>query len=219
MPSTTTDEELRLTMLQGQLRRPAIFCDKDGTLVRDVPYNVDPEKIVLMPGALSALQHFQHAGYAIVIASNQSGVAKGYFQADALRAVEDALRALFASVGVRLSGFYFCPHHPQGIVADYACVCDCRKPQPGLLQQAARELNLDLGQSWMIGDLLNDVEAGRRAGCRSILLDSGGETEWIAGPFREPEFVTSDLLAAADWILQRDICDPKLGEKHVCQQG
>jgi histidinol-phosphate phosphatase family protein len=205
-------------MRQGHPLRPAVFFDKDGTLVRDVPYNVDPEQIVLMPGALQAPQRLQAAGYALVIVSNQSGVAKGYFQPDALRAVEDRLRELFASVEVQLSGFYFCPHHPAGTVQEFACACECRKPQPGLLQRAAHELRLDLARSWMIGDLLNDVEAGRRAGCRSVLLDSGGETEWIAGPLREPELVTSELLLAADWILHHDHRAAQPGVHHVCQQ-
>jgi histidinol-phosphate phosphatase family protein len=179
----------------------AVFFDKDGTLVEDVPYNVDPQKIQLAPGALPAARVLHDAGFRLVVVSNQSGVARGYFAESALAAVEERLRALLAEAGVPLAGFYCCPHHPQGVVAAYACVCACRKPAPGLILRAAQELGIDPQRSWLVGDLLDDVEAGGRAGCRTILLDNGHETQWLAGPLRQPDYKAADLPEAARLIL------------------
>jgi histidinol-phosphate phosphatase family protein len=178
----------------------AAFLDKDGTLVRDVPYNVDPERIELLPGVGQGLRLLQEAGFRLVVISNQSGVARGLFPMKALAAVAARLRELVASFGVTLDAFYWCPLAPDASGA-VAARCDCRKPRPGLLQRAARELRIDLARSWMIGDILNDVEAGHRAGCRAILVDRGGETEWLEGPYRTPELVVGRFDAAARAIV------------------
>ncbi len=182
----------------------AVFLDKDGTLIVDIPYNVDPALVVLTPGAVEGLTRLHEAGYRLVVVTNQSGVARGRFAVEALGPVEDRLRALLADFGVPLAGFYFCPHHPEGSVPEYATTCDCRKPRPGMLIQAAEDLGIDLPRSWFVGDILNDVEAGHRAGCRSILLDVGNETEWVAGPDRTPDLTAKDLHEAANLILQAD---------------
>ncbi len=142
----------------------AVFLDKDGTLVEDLPYNVDPSRMQLMPGARDGLQALHAAGYSLIVISNQSGVARGYFSEGALVAVEARLRELLADISVPLRGFYYCPHHPRGQVAGYARACLCRKPQPGLILQAAREQRIRPSASWLIGDILDDIEAGRRAG-------------------------------------------------------
>lgn len=175
----------------------AVFLDKDGTLIENLPYNVDPDRIRLAPGAPEALRQMQDRGYLLFVVSNQSGVARGYFDEAALGAVEARLQELLAPAGVALDGFYYCPHHPQGSVRAYAVVCTCRKPRPGLIQRAAAEHRLDLGACWMIGDILDDVEAGRRAGCRTVLVDRGHETGWETGAFRQPHVVVRDLLSAA----------------------
>ncbi|MPZ13117.1 MAG: HAD-IIIA family hydrolase [Chloroflexi bacterium] len=151
---------------------PAVFLDKDGTLIDDVPYNVDPGRVVLTKGAIEGLRLLHAAGFRLVIVTNQSGVARGLFPESALVAVEERLRELLASAGVPLVGFYYCPHHPDGVVRAYARACGCRKPEPGLILRAADELRLDLARSWTIGDISSDVEAGRRAGVRSILLEA-----------------------------------------------
>jgi D-glycero-D-manno-heptose 1,7-bisphosphate phosphatase len=183
---------------------PAVFIDKDGTLIQDVPYNVDPERIELAPGAALAAMMLSEAGYALVVVSNQSGVARGMFAEEALAAVEQRLRELLADFDVPLTGFYYCPHHPQGFVPRYSTPCDCRKPEPGMLLQAADDLGIDLARSWLIGDILDDVEAGRRAGCRTVLLDNGHENEWQWNPRRRPDIVASDLAKAAQLIKTAD---------------
>jgi D,D-heptose 1,7-bisphosphate phosphatase len=181
--------------------RKAIFIDKDGTLITNVPYNANPEKITLEPGAADALQLLHKMDYALVVISNQSGIAHGYFEEQAMQHVQDRIAALLRWHGVTLDGFFYCPHHPQGAVSRYAVDCTCRKPRPGMLLQAAALLNIDLQQSWMIGDILHDVEAGNRAGCRTVLLDNGNETEWVINPYRQPLFITDNLPGAARLII------------------
>ncbi|PSR12416.1 HAD family hydrolase [filamentous cyanobacterium CCP3] len=178
---------------------PAIFLDKDGTLIDDVPYNVDPALIRLGAGVATGVRRLYEAGFALVVVTNQSGVARGYFAESAIAPMERHLRQLLE---VPLAGFYYCPHHPQGAVARYAFRCRCRKPEPGMLRRAAAELNLDLERSWMVGDILNDIEAGRRGGCRTVLLDNGNETEWILTPNRVPHQAVTTFDQAADVILQ-----------------
>ena len=186
--------------------RPAVFLDKDGTLIDDVPYNVDPARVRLAAGAGEGTRALQAAGHALVVVTNQSGVARGLFAPAELAGVRARIEEL---LGLRLDGFYGCPHHPEGRVAAYTGACDCRKPRPGLLLRAARELGLDLARSWMVGDILDDVEAGSRAGCRTALLQSGGETEWLAGPHRTPTIVAADLGDAARQILREAAQRPR----------
>jgi D,D-heptose 1,7-bisphosphate phosphatase len=178
----------------------AIFLDKDGTLIQDIPYNVDPSRIEWMPGALAGLQQLQSAGYRLIVVSNQSGVARGFFPEVALQAVAAELHQRLAQADLVLTGFYYCPHHPEGVIEPYRKDCTCRKPAPGLILQAAAEHHIDLQRSWMIGDILHDVEAGRRAGCQTVLLDNGHETEWNLSPLRSPHMVASTLQDAAQQI-------------------
>ena len=171
--------------------RPAVFLDKDGTLVVDVPYNVDPDRVALTPFARDACQALDANGYALVVVTNQSGIARGLFEPEALHAVKERLTEL---ISVPFAGFYHCPHGPDD-------GCSCRKPGDAMLHRAAADLDLDLTGSWMVGDILNDVEAGRRAGCRTVLIDNGGETEWRDGPLRKPHVTVPDLGLGAIAIL------------------
>jgi D-glycero-D-manno-heptose 1,7-bisphosphate phosphatase len=160
----------------------AVFLDKDGTLLVDEPYNVDPARMRLEAGAEVALRRLGTLRVPLIVVSNQPGVALGMFEPNALSAVEQRLRELFAENGAKLTACYFCPHHPEGSVDLYAVACDCRKPLPGLIHRAAAEHGIDLAHSWMIGDILDDVEAGNRAGCRTIMVDNGHETQWSRTP-------------------------------------
>jgi D,D-heptose 1,7-bisphosphate phosphatase len=184
--------------------RRAVFLDKDGTLIKDVPYNIDPAKIYLEPFALEALKLLQDNLYDLFVISNQSGVALGYFSEADLLPVNHTIERLLQANCVSLQGFYYCPHYKNGTVADYAIACDCRKPAPGLLLRAAREHKIDLAHSWMIGDILNDVEAGKRAGCKTILLNNGNETEWLLYEERKPNYIVNNLKEAAELILLTD---------------
>jgi histidinol-phosphate phosphatase family protein len=168
----------------------AVFVDKDGTLIENLPYNVDPTRITLSAGALEGICALLAHGYYLIVVSNQPGAALGLFPEEKLKAVEERLRGLLPA----LHGFYYCPHLP-------GTHCGCRKPACGLLERAAREHGVDLERSWMIGDILDDVQAGRRAGCRTILLDNGHETEWLLAEERLPHRVAADLAQAAESIL------------------
>jgi len=179
----------------------AVFIDKDGTLLHEVPYNVDPARIRLRDDAGDALARLQRHGYHLILITNQPGVALELFEHDALEAVWAKIALDLSAFGVVLDAIYHCPHHPDGTDTRYAMSCACRKPEPGLLLRAAAEHRLDLRRSWLIGDILDDVEAGRRAGCRTVLLDVGSETEWRRGPLREPDLVAESLTAAVDAIL------------------
>jgi histidinol-phosphate phosphatase family protein len=197
--------------------RRAVFLDKDGTIIENVPYNVDPERIRLSPGAEEGLRQLHRAGYPLFVVSNQAGVARGYFPESALQGVEARLRELLAAFGVPLAGFTYCPHHPEGSVEGLAVVCECRKPAPGMIVRTAAEHGIDVARSWMVGDILDDIQAGRRAGCRTILVDSGNETKWILSPVREPHYRAGDLADAARHIIEQD--DPEVGGQPVPTEG
>jgi histidinol-phosphate phosphatase family protein len=190
-----------------------VFIDKDGTLVENIPYNVDPALIRLSRGAERAIARLAKAGFRLVVVSNQPGVALGRFPESALLRVKERLGELLAPLGAELAGFYYCPHHPEGSVAEYAIHCDCRKPAPGLIERAARELNASAKDAWLVGDILDDVEAGSRAGCTTVLLDNGNETEWILTPERRPDYIVRDLDEAADFIVSAGVSAPPLVER------
>ncbi|PMS15290.1 HAD family hydrolase [Trinickia dabaoshanensis] len=175
----------------------AVLFDKDGTLLDDVPYNVDPALMRFAPRAREALALLHAHGFRLFVVSNQSGVALGRFPHEALGPMEARLRAMFESCGVPLQAAYWCPHHPNGTVAPYAYRCACRKPKPGMALRAADEHGIDLSKSWFVGDILDDVEAGTRAGCRTVLIDNGNETLWEPGPARVPTLREPDLWHAA----------------------
>lgn len=179
-------------------KRPALFIDKDGTLIEDVPYNVDPARIRLVQDMLPLLAAARDAGAALILVSNQAGVALGRFAPSALVCVVARVQALLAPHGLALDDALFCPHLPDAPVARYARVCGCRKPAPGLLLQAAARHDLDLAASWLVGDILDDVEAAHRAGCRAIFFDRGHETEWRRGTGRVPDRHVRDPREALD---------------------
>ncbi len=184
----------------------AVFLDKDGTLIDDVPYNVDPDRVRLAPGVRSGLIRLHERGFRLIVVSNQGGIARGYFPEQALILVEDRLRDMLRRFGVPLAGFYYCPHDPNGRIRRYATSCTCRKPRPGLFQRAARLGRLDLRRSWCVGDILDDIEAGHAAGCRSVLVDNGNETRWELGENRVPDYIARDMDEAAGFII--DASDP-----------
>jgi D-glycero-D-manno-heptose 1,7-bisphosphate phosphatase len=180
--------------------KKAIFLDKDGTLIDDLPHNVDPRRMTLCRGAGAGLRIFARLGYRLLVVTNQPGIAKALFREAALQPVRHRMADLLQREHVRLHGFYYCPHHPDGVLPHYALACTCRKPQPGMLLQAAREHGIDLAASWMIGDILHDIEAGKRAGCKTVLINNGNETEWDFSAQRMPDLVADDLQEAAQRI-------------------
>ena len=172
----------------------AIFIDKDGTLISNVPYNVNPDLISFEEYAFESLYLLQQKGYLLIIVSNQPGVAHGYFNEEDLKVVEEKIKCSLSENKIFLNGFYYCPHSEEDN-------CNCRKPKPGLFFRAAEDMEIDLSKSWMIGDILNDVEAGKRSNCKTILIDNGNETELLTNAQRIPDFMANHLKAAAEIIL------------------
>lgn len=179
---------------------PALFLDRDGTLVEPRHYPTRPDELVIVAGLQRELRRAQDAGFRLILITNQSGLARGLFDETALARMHDHLTAELARGGVRLEGVYFCPHHPDGSIARYAVACDCRKPAPGMLVRAARDFDLDLGRSWFIGDILDDIEAGNRAGCRTVLVDLGTEAP-PTSEVRRPHIVARDACHAVRVVL------------------
>ena len=196
-------------------RRPAAFLDRDGVLNEGVP---DPssgalesplrvEDVRLLPGVAAALRLLAGAGFALVCVSNQPAAAKGRATVDELLAVHERVLSLLAREGARLDASYLCPHHPDGVVPELSGPCPCRKPAPGMLLEAADELGLELGASWMFGDTDADVGAGAAAGCRTVLLAYPGSAHKRGGGARA-DLLAADLPAGVARVLQRSLRRP-----------
>jgi D-glycero-D-manno-heptose 1,7-bisphosphate phosphatase len=179
--------------------RPAVFLDRDGTVSEEVGYLNHLSRFQLLPGAAAAIRRLNDASLPVIVVTNQSGVGRGYFPEQLVRDVHDRMSVELLKGGARLDGVYYCPH-----VSSHEC--ECRKPKTGMLEQAARELGLDLNKSFVVGDRHSDVEVAHGAGARSILVRTGfgeGELAWHAKNWpRQPEFVAADLPEAVEWILQ-----------------
>lgn len=172
--------------------KAAVFLDRDGTLIYDRHYLKDPAGVELIPGAAEAVRRLRGAGFAVVVVTNQSGIARGFLTSDDFRATQARLDELLAAHGSSLDGVYVCPHHP-GVTG----LCDCRKPAPGLFRRAAAELGLDLAHSFFVGDRWRDVAAAEVLGGTPVLLAPQGEE--VARPPHVP--LVRDLAAAAEYIL------------------
>jgi D-glycero-D-manno-heptose 1,7-bisphosphate phosphatase len=185
--------------------RPAVFIDRDGTLTEEVGYVNHPARLRLLPRSGEAIRRLNAAGIPAVVVTNQAGVARGYFSEPVLKAANAALVAQLEEVGARLDGLYVCPHHPTEGEPPFRAACECRKPRPGLLRQAAADLGLDLTASTMVGDKISDLEVAPAVGARGVLVLTGyglGEWEYRRDAFRvAPDHVATDLLGAVEWVL------------------
>ncbi|MGH9473514.1 MAG: D-glycero-alpha-D-manno-heptose-1,7-bisphosphate 7-phosphatase [Terriglobales bacterium] len=190
--------------------RPAIVFDRDGTLNEEVGYAGGPDRFHIFSYAAEAVRRVNAAGWAAVLVTNQAGVAKGLYDEAAVDGLHRLLAAHLAAGGARLDGIYYCPHHPNGTVAGYGMVCECRKPAPGMLRRAAAELALDLGASWVVGDRRLDVGLAQAVGARAVLVRTGyGEQELVGEPIEPPpDHIASDALAAVEWIFRQPPVPP-----------
>lgn len=184
---------------------PAVFLDRDGTLIEEIGYLTRLDRLALFPWSVDAVRLLNRAGFAVVVVTNQSGVARGYFDEGFVREIHRVLDERVAAAGGRIDGFYYCPHYPDATIAAYRQSCECRKPKPGMLLRAAGDLSLDLSRSFMVGDRWTDVEAGRAASARGILVRTGFgivDAEQPR-PDLEPALVAADLMEATSWILRK----------------
>ena len=187
-------------------RRP-VFLDRDGTMSEEVGYVNHIDRLRLFPWTAPAVRKLNEAGLAVVVVTNQSGVGQGYFPEELVREVHERIRKELASEGARVDAFYYCPHHPNARLAAYRQACRCRKPDTGMIEQAAADLGLDLRSAYVVGDSTRDIEMGFRAGARTVLVLTGygkGNYEYHrAGWLRPPDLVVENLREAVKKILAK----------------
>jgi D-glycero-D-manno-heptose 1,7-bisphosphate phosphatase len=183
----------------------AVFLDRDGTIIEEVGYLDRPERVELFPWTIEAVRVLNRAGLAVVLVSNQSGVARGFFTEDVVDAVHQRMADLLAEGGARIDAYYYCPHHPDGKVPEFAQKCDCRKPGRGLVDRAVEELGIEPARSFVVGDRWLDVALGRAVGAQSVLVRTGyGASEEQKRPADlAADAVVDNLIAASSWILGR----------------
>lgn len=192
----------------------AIFLDRDGTLTEDPGYIDHPNQVKLLGGAAEALRQLEQLGYKLIVVSNQSGVARGIVTEEALKKIHSRLEQLLIADGAHLDRIYYCPYHPEGTVQKYRKESELRKPGPGMLLLAAEETDIDLSQSWMVGDKYEDVTAGQRAGCKTILINPPSAYTQPNPDQPHPDYQAVNLKEAANIVKRRAQLEKKT-EKRV----
>ncbi len=177
----------------------AVFLDRDGVIIEDTGYIDSIKRVSFIPEAAAALKKIREKGFKLVIVTNQSGVARGFFSEETLKKINKYIVDRLKAQNVEVDAVYCCPHHPEGKVKEYALSCFCRKPQPGMILQAAQDLKLDLANSFIIGDSERDILAGKNAGCKTIWLKKQLQE---LKPEVKPDKIAKNLLEAASWICQ-----------------
>lgn len=178
----------------------AVFMDRDGTINEEVSFLNRMEQLRLYPQTYEAIRMINASGMKAVVVTNQSGIARGYFTEDFVRSVHERINGMLRAEGAHIDGFYVCPHHPVYGNGIYKQHCNCRKPKPGMLLQAAEEMNIDLTRSYMIGDMLKDIEAGKKAGACGILVKTGYGPNIVRTDM--PAYIAADILEAVRWIMK-----------------
>ncbi|MHB1184382.1 MAG: D-glycero-beta-D-manno-heptose 1,7-bisphosphate 7-phosphatase [Desulfobulbia bacterium] len=186
--------------------RPAVFLDRDGTINEQMGYINHISRFVMLPRAAAGIRLLNAQGIPVVVVSNQSGLARGYFPESLIQEVHAKMNRVLAEAGAHVDGIYICPHHPEAKEERFRLACDCRKPKPGLFLQAAADLDLDLGRSYVVGDRWSDLKAAAAVQAKGVLVLTGygrGDYEYI-GPTQpvQPTYVAEDLYAAVEWIVQ-----------------
>ncbi len=185
----------------------AVFLDRDGTVNEEVGYLTDLSKLKLIPGAGDAIRRLNEAGLKVVLITNQSGVARGYFPEALVHEAHALLEKMLAEEKARLDGIYYCPHHPTAGDSHYTTDCDCRKPGTGLIDRAAHDFDVDVISSYVVGDKWSDVELGQRAGARTVLVQSGFAPDDPGNKrppeLGDPDFSAHSLAEAAEWIINQ----------------
>lgn len=180
----------------------AVFLDRDGTLLEEANYLDRIERLVFYPFTVDAVRLLNRAGFAVVVITNQAGIARGIVKESFVADAHAHIAARLARGGARIDAFYYCPHHPDAVVPEYRQACDCRKPGSALFTRAAKDLDLDLERSFAVGDRWHDIDAGQRVGARGVLVRTGyGGAEEASAAAHHPAAIVDNLIAAVSWIL------------------
>lgn len=179
-----------------------VFLDRDGTLIEEVGYLDRLDRVQFFPYSIDAVRLLNRAGLAVIITTNQAGIARGFFDEAFVESTHRHLSATLNAGGAKVDAFYYCPHHPDGVVESYRRACDCRKPQPGLLRRAASDHGLDLQRSFVVGDRAHDIAAGTAVGARGVLVRTG-YGDRVASANHGAAAVADNLMSAVSWILRQ----------------
>lgn len=180
----------------------AVFLDRDGVIIQEPPhYAHELSQLELIPKSADAIRLLNENGFVVIVTSNQAGIAHGYYQEEDAILFHQAMKENLAKEGAYIDAIYYCPHHPEAKIERYRLDCNCRKPKPGMLTRAAKELNIDLKQSYVIGDKLSDIEAGKRAGCKTTMVRTGHGVEELKSNEIDCDYVANDLHDAVQHIL------------------
>lgn len=184
----------------------AVFLDRDGVITEDPPHYAHRlDQLHIIPGSEQAIQRLNAHNFRVIVISNQSGVARGYYQEEDVKIFNDGMELLLAKAGAHIDALYYCPHHPDAIIERYKINCNCRKPKPGMILDAGRKYSLDLGNSFVVGDKWSDIEAGRAAGCKTVLVLTGHGKEEVDKKQGSADYIVLDLYDAVDkFILSAD---------------
>ena len=185
--------------------KPAVFLDRDGTMIEDVGYLDAIARVAFYPWTIDSIRALNRAGLVVVVVTNQSGIARGILDEALVEATHQHLSAMLEAGGARVDGYYYCPHHPRGTVAPFDRECDCRKPARGLIDRAVTDLGLDPARSFVVGDKWTDVQLARAVGARAILVRTGGGAAEERRPVTgvAADAIVDNLAAAASWILNQ----------------
>lgn len=186
----------------------AVFLDRDGVITQEPPYYAHRiDQLELIPKSAEAIRLLNINGFKVIVVSNQAGVARGYYQEKDIEIYNNEMKRQLEEKGAYIDAIYYCPHYPKATIKEYRINCDCRKPKPGMLKQAEKDLNLNLKLSFLVGDKISDIEAGYRAGCKTILVLTGQgnvELKKISEMDTKPTYISKDLFAAIQIIKRND---------------
>ena len=194
------------------MKAKAVFLDRDGVINEERGYVHKADDFALLPGVVAAIRQLRSNGLKVIVVTNQSGIARGFFDVAAVDNLHRHLHRILAAEGTQVDGIYYCPHHPDGTVTEFAVACDCRKPMPGLFLRAASELKLDLRASYLVGDKLSDIQAGRQADVKkTFLVRTGHPLSHEAISYAD--YLANDLYEAASVIVSRELHSDCLSEE------
>lgn len=194
------------------MKAKAVFLDRDGVINEERGYVHKADDFALLPGVVAAIRQLRLNGFKVIVVTNQSGIARGFFEGAAVDKLHRHLQRILAAEGTQVDGIYYCPHHPDGTVTEFAVTCDCRKPMPGLFLRAASELKLDLKSSYLVGDKLSDIQAGRQADVKkTFLVRTGHPLSHEAISYAD--YLADDLYEVASVIVSRELTPDCLSEE------